>query len=93
MLLSICPYLHTLTHHTYQAPLSTESPKPGVSTTVSLSFTPFSSMSTVVASILTVCLMRSRGCVHVNMCVWGGGGIGGGRRVCVHVNMCVWGGG
>lgn len=46
---------------TNQALLSTASPNPGVSTTVSLNLTPFSSMSTVVASILTVCLMRSAG--------------------------------
>ena len=37
----------------------TASPNPGVSTTVSLSLTPFSSMSTVVASMLTVCVTRS----------------------------------
>lgn len=43
----------------YHALLSTASPNPGVSTTVSLSFTPFSSISTVVASMLTVCEMRS----------------------------------
>lgn len=40
--------------------LSTASPNPGVSTTVKRNFTPFSSMSTVVASMFTVCLMRSR---------------------------------
>ena len=67
-------YTHSHIYHTYQVPLFTESPNPGVSTTVSLSFTPFSSMSTVVASILTVCLMRSRGmCMWMCVCVWGGG--------------------
>ena len=85
ILLSIPLHTHTLIYHTYQVPLFTESPNPGVSTTVSLSFTPFSSMSTVVASILTVCLMRSRGmCMSmcVCVCVWvgGGGGIGGGEE-------------
>ena len=45
---------------TYHFSLLTASPNPGVSTTVSLSLTPFSSMSTVVASILTVWAMRSR---------------------------------
>ena len=48
-----------MTIHLYHALLSTASPKPGVSTTVSRNLTPFSSMSTVVASMLTVCLMRS----------------------------------
>lgn len=49
-------YHYWLSHHCW---LSTASPKPGVSTTVNLSFTPFSSMSTVVASMLTVCWIRS----------------------------------
>ena len=48
-------------HLSHQCRLSTASPKPGVSTTVSRSFTPFSSISTVVASILTVCSIRSEG--------------------------------
>ena len=43
----------------YHFLLSTASPNPGVSTTVRRNLTPFSSMSTVVASIVTVCLMRS----------------------------------
>ena len=45
--------------HTYHCPLSTASPKPGVSTTVNLSLTPLSSISTVNVSIFTVCMMRS----------------------------------
>ena len=54
---SLClPGKSSNTHH---CSLLTASPNPGVSTTVSLSFTPFSSMSTVVASILTVWEMRS----------------------------------
>lgn len=43
-------------HHSL---LFTASPNPGVSTMVSLSFTPFSSMSTVCLMISTVWLMRS----------------------------------
>ena len=39
--------------------LSTASPKPGVSTTVSLNLTPLSSISTVVASMDTVCFTLS----------------------------------
>jgi len=56
------------TPHTHQLLLSTASPKPGVSTTVSLSFTPFSSMSTVVASMLTVCFIRSVECESACVC-------------------------
>lgn len=36
------------------------SPKPGVSTTVSRNLTPLSSISTVEASIFTVCFVRSK---------------------------------
>lgn len=43
----------------YQSQQLMASPYPGVSTTVSLSFTPLSSISTVLASILTVCLTFS----------------------------------
>lgn len=45
----------------YHAVLLTASPNPGVSTTVSFNFTPFSSMSTVCFVISTVWLMRSPG--------------------------------
>lgn len=44
--------------------MSIASPKPGVSTTVSLSFTPRSSISTVDASNLTVCLVFAVTGVH-----------------------------
>ena len=47
-----------LPHH---SELFTASPKPGVSTMVSFSLTPFSSMSTVCFRISTVWLMRSAG--------------------------------
>lgn len=53
-------------HHSL---LLTASPKPGVSTMVSLSFTPFSSMSTVCLMISTVWFIRSA--KH-----WGGDGEG-----------------
>lgn len=45
---------------TYHSVLLTASPKPGVSTMVSRSFTPFSSMSTACLVISTVCMIRSR---------------------------------
>lgn len=44
---------------TYHSVLLTASPKPGVSTMVSRSFTPFSSMSTACLVISTVCMIRS----------------------------------
>lgn len=45
---------------TYHSVLFTASPNPGVSTMVSFSLTPFSSMSTVCLVISTVCVIRSR---------------------------------
>lgn len=48
-------------HHSL---LLTASPNPGVSTMVSFSFTPFSSMSTVCLVISTVWLIRSAGLKH-----------------------------
>lgn len=53
----VCPQ-PGLPHH---SELLTASPKPGVSTMVSFSLTPFSSMSTVCFRISTVWLMRSAG--------------------------------
>lgn len=44
---------------TYHSVLFTASPNPGVSTMVSLSLTPFSSISTVCLVISTVCVIRS----------------------------------
>lgn len=44
---------------TYHSVLLTASPKPGVSTMVSRSLTPFSSMSTACLVISTVCMIRS----------------------------------
>lgn len=44
----------------YHSVLFTASPKPGVSTMVSFSLTPFSSISTVCLVISTVCVIRSR---------------------------------
>ena len=52
-------HIHMHFKHTHHCPLSTASPKPGVSTTVNLSLTPLSSMSTVNVSMFTVCTMRS----------------------------------
>lgn len=45
----------------YHSVLLTASPNPGVSTMVSFSLTPFSSISTVCLVISTVCVIRSRG--------------------------------
>lgn len=45
----------------YHSVLFTASPNPGVSTMVSFSLTPFSSISTVCLVISTVCVIRSRG--------------------------------
>ncbi|GAA6077701.1 uncharacterized, partial [Tachysurus ichikawai] len=45
--------------NSYHSVLFTASPKPGVSTMVSLSLTPFSSMSTVCLVISTVWVIRS----------------------------------
>lgn len=44
---------------TYHSVLLTASPKPGVSTMVSRSLTPFSSMSTACLVISAVCMIRS----------------------------------
>lgn len=57
-LISCILFFKVTTHHSV---LFTASPKPGVSTMVSLSFTPFSSMSTVFLVISTVWLIRSLG--------------------------------
>lgn len=49
--------MRLLFYNNYLSELSIASPKPGVSTTVSRSFTPRSSISTVEASNFTVCLV------------------------------------
>lgn len=51
--------------NTYLSELSIASPKPGVSTTVSRSFTPRSSISTVDASNFTVCLVFAKAIIII----------------------------
>lgn len=53
----------------YHSVLFTASPNPGVSTMVSLSLTPFSSMSTVCLVISTVCVIRSASRTNSGVCV------------------------
>lgn len=53
---------------TYHSVLFTASPNPGVSTMVSFSLTPFSSISTVCLVISTVCVIRSRERIQADHC-------------------------
>lgn len=52
----------------YHSVLFTASPNPGVSTMVSFSLTPFSSISTVCLVISTVCVIRSGGQTQTDPC-------------------------